>query len=653
MAHLPKGQGIIPMPPFMSWLSNNIPAVYDNTMTYYEELCSLIKYLEDVVVPAVNANAEALTVVSNALEQLKQYVDNYFANLDIQEEINNKLDQMAEDGTLQEIITAYIQANVAWAYDTVADMKTAPNLVNGSYAQTFGRDTLNDGGNALYKIRYITNEDVVDETHIIAIGSGSLIAELINPNIINPDTFEGDDDTEKVQHAITYATSLYEQGIPVAIKLNRVFEITSSLYIEISVKRLPFIFTSSSAGGFKKTTSGYLFDTTQSYVSDITFDKVSFISNNQSGLVIMESPKFINVKFDKCTFKNVDKAVYSSTYLQAFTFSNCLITGGESHFIEFCGSYYLNVDNCTVEHRKNSYFIYQNYQNITYRKQFFTNVTNCLIEGFTGATSGFMHITSYEQINVTNNYFEKLFYVIVHDGKDWGGELNIKNNRFHQNTDVATYNTSGMLRLEPYESTHFKMGKINFEGNRINNTYAVYINDSSMGAVSGYSNKFILNYKDNEVSSSLSSTFSVDGDTTYNAPFNILPMFSLTSGTSIYDRSAFWKISNTITWHQTMEVSDVSYTPYYKFENGILYVSMTYTTNVAPTNTYINLYLGIDPNVDDIYSVSPNAGGCQLMFYLRQGSAGSKYLTLQAKSTSDQTVSKGFNTTVMISGYRG
>lgn len=640
------------VPPFVRYVASAIPMVFDDSLSYYECLAALTKYLQDVV-DVINNNGTVTEEYIQLTKDMKEYMDNYFENLDVQEEINNKLDAMVEAGTLQEIIGEYLNATAVWGFDSVADMKNAENLIAGSYAQTFGRDALNDGGNALYKIREITNEDVVDETHIIAIGTGTLIAELINPNIINPDTFDGDNDTEKVQNAITYAVSLYEQNIPVAIRLNRVFEITSSLYIEISVKRLPFIFTSSTAGGFKKTTSGYLFNTTQTYVSDITFDGITFISENQSGLIIMESPKFINVKFDKCTFKNVDKAIYSSTYLQAFTFSNCLITGGESHFIEFCGSYYLNVDNCTVEHRKNSYFIYQNYQNITYRKQFFTNVTNCLVEGFTGSTSGFMHITSYEQINITNNYFEKLFYVIVHDAKDWGGELNIKNNRFHQSTDVATYNTSGMLRLEPYESTHFKMGKINFEGNRVNSTYAVYINDSSLGAVSGYSNKFILNYKDNEVSSTLSSSFSVDGDTSYNAPFNILPMFKLTSGTSVYDRSAFWKISNTITWHETIEVSDVSYTPYYKFEDGILYVSMSYTASVAPTNTYINLYLGIDPNVDDIYSVTPNASGCQLLFYLRQGSAGSKYLTLQAKSTSDQTVSKGFNTTVMIIGHRG
>ena len=37
------------------------------------------------------------------------------------------------------------------------------NLINGSYAKTLGYYSKNDGGGSLYKIRNITNEDIVDE----------------------------------------------------------------------------------------------------------------------------------------------------------------------------------------------------------------------------------------------------------------------------------------------------------------------------------------------------------------------------------------------------------------------------------------------------------------------------------------------------------
>ena len=180
MAHLPKGQGLIPLPPFKAWLASNIPAVYDNTLSYYEELVALIKYLQDTVVPAINTNAETITILSNAIEQLQQYVDSYFENLDVQEEINNKLDQMAVSGQLTEIISAYLNSNCIVAFNTIADMKAGTNFVDGTFVKTYGKTSLNDEQGQFYKIRTITNSDDVDEIHLIALTNfPSLIAELM------------------------------------------------------------------------------------------------------------------------------------------------------------------------------------------------------------------------------------------------------------------------------------------------------------------------------------------------------------------------------------------------------------------------------------------------------------------------------------------
>lgn len=43
-----------------------------------------------------------------AMKALKEFVMDYFDNLDVQDEINNKLDEMAEDGTLDDIINQHI-----------------------------------------------------------------------------------------------------------------------------------------------------------------------------------------------------------------------------------------------------------------------------------------------------------------------------------------------------------------------------------------------------------------------------------------------------------------------------------------------------------------------------------------------------------------
>lgn len=144
---------------------------------------------------------------------LKDFVDDYFDNLDVQEEINNKLDDMVEAGTLQEIITTYIQSNVAWTFDNVAKMKLATNLTDDSFAQTIGFYNANDKGGALYKIREKTNDDTADEMTLIDLYDNTLVAELIKTDIMNVRQFgaKGDgstDDTASIQTALGYNNNI-------------------------------------------------------------------------------------------------------------------------------------------------------------------------------------------------------------------------------------------------------------------------------------------------------------------------------------------------------------------------------------------------------------------------------------------------------------
>lgn len=85
-----------------------IPTSYKDSLDYYETLLWLIKYLEETIIPTVNNNGEAVSELQTLYIQLKDFVDNYFENLDVQEEINNKLDEMALDGTLSNILNGKI-----------------------------------------------------------------------------------------------------------------------------------------------------------------------------------------------------------------------------------------------------------------------------------------------------------------------------------------------------------------------------------------------------------------------------------------------------------------------------------------------------------------------------------------------------------------
>ena len=105
-----------------------LPASFVDSMTYYECLAWLVNYLQKTVIPAVNNNAEATKELQEAFITLKAYVDNYFANLDVQEEINNKLDEMATSGELADIIEAYL--------GYVNSGKHTPEYVFTRYRQT-------------------------------------------------------------------------------------------------------------------------------------------------------------------------------------------------------------------------------------------------------------------------------------------------------------------------------------------------------------------------------------------------------------------------------------------------------------------------------------------------------------------------------------
>lgn len=166
-----------PLRPFPLFVKSNFPFIEATfeSLDNYGLYCKVVEYLNTVIANE-NIVEDNVRALYNAFISLNDYVSNYFDNLDVQEEINNKLDDMVEQGTLQEIIADYLNSKAVFGFDTVASMKDATNLIDGSYAKTMGYYQLNDGGNALYKIT--ENEP---SGHYEILDSG-LYAELIYIN---------------------------------------------------------------------------------------------------------------------------------------------------------------------------------------------------------------------------------------------------------------------------------------------------------------------------------------------------------------------------------------------------------------------------------------------------------------------------------------
>ena len=108
--------------PFRFWCQKVLPLVYDDSLSYYELLCKVVDYLNKTM-EDVGVLEGDVTGLHEAYKKLQGYVNEYFSTLDVQEEINNKLDTMSKDGSLSTLLKPIIGNNSLPSFvDSVSDM---------------------------------------------------------------------------------------------------------------------------------------------------------------------------------------------------------------------------------------------------------------------------------------------------------------------------------------------------------------------------------------------------------------------------------------------------------------------------------------------------------------------------------------------------
>lgn len=117
------------------------------------------------------------------------------------------------DKTLEEL--GIYQDDQIWGFDTIDDMKSATNLIAGSYAKTIGYKQIDDKGGCVYKIRNSIEGDVPNDSTIILLDN-NLIAELIQVTEFLPINYEVVD----YQGLAPVKTKIYYAIIPKQFKPN-------------------------------------------------------------------------------------------------------------------------------------------------------------------------------------------------------------------------------------------------------------------------------------------------------------------------------------------------------------------------------------------------------------------------------------------------
>lgn len=326
-----------------------IPESIIHSLSYEQQLLRLIKFLKQTVIPAIDGN-------TTAIKKIEEWIE----NVDLQEFVDNKLDEMVESGELQEIISEYLNSQAIFAFDSVEDMKSATNLINGSYAKTTGYYSKNDKGGALYKIRTVTNEDTENDMDIIAMNDETLVAEFISDGSIIPEQFgaKGDgttDTTDILSYVFTYA------GInKLSIKLSGLYYITKKLEINLGTSVVVYGSKSqigSTISGSTTNFANFKLDTNGvieiNGTTNITFDNVGFNGNNKAIILKSFRNRILNCGFngfdtaitfdegtnwtgenviDKCCFNTVTHCIVLNNGSDS-DISNCLVDGRCTTFI--------------------------------------------------------------------------------------------------------------------------------------------------------------------------------------------------------------------------------------------------------------------------------------------------------------------------------
>ena len=416
---------------FRNFVMQNFPFLEDDfdALTDYELFCKMIAYVRKVY----KDNKEILKKVDELY--------NYIMNLDLQDEVNNKLDEMADSGQLESIIALFLNVASMLTYDSVDDLKSAENVASGNIVYTAGYYEIDDGGSSYYQVREKTNEDVANDMNIIQLNDANLVAELIivdNKLSIKQLGAKGDGEQIEnlyLQKAITLANNIY---IPSGTYLinNRIgMDSNINIYGDgfSSIIKLPDATTLDPKAILKGTSlSNISIKNLMFNFGEQTQTQCYYIDLQSCSNIIIENVKFINgygnytrfngsnnIHVNNCYFYNISgeggspgECIYGGNVSDVYI-NNCYSENVRDHFIYIHGddtpSNNIKVTNCNCKNNLENadenaaaICIYSGTSNVNISDINIDNTKNGIYVGHHGASNNMPENITISNCNITN-----------------------------------------------------------------------------------------------------------------------------------------------------------------------------------------------------------------------------------------------------------
>ena len=134
--------------PFKFWCQMTLPLTYDDSLSYYELLNKVVSYLNNTISDVANVEDNVASLLTS-FTQLQDYVNTYFDELDIEQELKNILDKMALDGSLDALLNPLVVSAIGdWLEDnltpTTPPVDSTLSIANAAADAKVTGDTITD-----------------------------------------------------------------------------------------------------------------------------------------------------------------------------------------------------------------------------------------------------------------------------------------------------------------------------------------------------------------------------------------------------------------------------------------------------------------------------------------------------------------------------